>query len=393
MQAPSVNRSLTTTEVLPHHLCSSAQRVLSCSQQSSGCHVSARAAGRQAVVVAGLKHLGFQAGSQYARRNLGPRHRQLCTVQASKQKGSATAEVAEDSPLPFAALSVIYAALGVAIYVAPHSAADFIFGPAAGPHDYLHEVSFKLLGLFFEVVALYNFFQQSAAAEGKLADTIHRRGNASLSFFAATCLGLPLVSYLTNPIITPTAGAVFGALSAAQWLTAGRGYAKHSPEGANPFAILGSYGKDLTQLGKVDGLNSSLYSMFTATFIGIGFAFLFFPGPTKGGMLGAQPSLGPEDQLLWQLLGGTIATVIGPICYTMQEAAIQNNFSQRPKRLLMAGLSLVSGAYVFTLLPLLFTDKSGPLLFWAGFPWGTLAVASALIAVKPKENEGWYTPW
>ena len=39
-------------------------------------------------------------------------------------------------------------------------AADFIFGPAAGPHDYLHEVSFKLLGLFFEVVALYNFFQQ-----------------------------------------------------------------------------------------------------------------------------------------------------------------------------------------------------------------------------------------
>lgn len=60
---------------------------------------------------------------------------------------------------------------------------------------------------------------------------------------------------------------------------------------------------------------------------------------------------------------------------------------------MMAGLALVSGAYVFTLLPLLFTDKSGPLLFWAGFPWGTLAVASTLIAVKPKENEGWYTPW
>ena len=80
---------------------------------------------------------------------------------------------------------------------------------------------------------------QSAAAEGRLAETIHRRGNASLSFFAATCLGIPFLSYLTNPIITPTAGAIFGALSAAQWLAAGRGYAKHSPEGANPFAILG----------------------------------------------------------------------------------------------------------------------------------------------------------
>ena len=93
---------------------------------------------------------------------------------------------------------------------------------------------------------------------------------------------------------------------------------------------------------------------------------------------------GPEQTLKTQLIQLVIA---------VQEAAIQNNFSQRPKRLLMAGLALVSGAYVFTLLPLLFTDKAGSLLFWAGFPWGTLAVASTLIAVKPKENEGWYTPW
>ena len=84
----------------------------------------------------------------------------------------------------------------------------------------------------------------------------------------------------------------------------------------------------MTQLGKVDGLNSGLYSMFTATFIGIGLAFLFFPGPTKGGMLGAQPALGPEDQLLWQILGGTIATVVGPICYTMQvQSALKNLLS------------------------------------------------------------------
>ena len=72
---------------------------------------------------------------------------------------------------------------------------------------------------------------------------------------------------------------------------------------------------------------------------------------------------------------------------------MQNDFSQRPKRALMAGLAAASAVYTFTLLPLLFTDKSGSLLFWAGLPWGTAAVASALIAVKPKENEGWYTPW
>ncbi|KAK9862250.1 hypothetical protein WJX84_006889 [Apatococcus fuscideae] len=320
----------------------------------------------------------------------GMKRGELLSARASKQKSPPVEETSEDSPLPFAALSVIYAVLGIAVYVAPHPAADFVFGPAAGLS---HEVTFKLLGIFFELVALYNFFQQSAAAEGNLGETIHRRGNGSLSFFGAACLSIPFLSYLTNPIITPTAGAIFGSLSAAQWLAAGRGYAKYSPDGANPFAVLQSYAKDLTQLRNTDGLNSTLFSMFTATFIGIGLAFLFFPEPTKAGMFGAMPALGPEDQLLWQILGSTIATVVGPICYTQQEAAIQNNFSQRPKRLLMGGLALASGAYVFTLLPLLFTDKAGGLLFWAGFPWGTLTVVSTLIAVKPKENEGWYTPW
>ena len=40
---------------------------------------------------------------------------------ASRPKSQPTEEIAEDSPLPFAALSIIYAVLGIAIYVAPHS--------------------------------------------------------------------------------------------------------------------------------------------------------------------------------------------------------------------------------------------------------------------------------
>lgn len=46
---------------------------------------------------------------------------QLNAFAASKQRSPAAEELQEDSPLPFAALSVIYAALGIAIYAAPHS--------------------------------------------------------------------------------------------------------------------------------------------------------------------------------------------------------------------------------------------------------------------------------
>ena len=51
----------------------------------------------------------------------------------------------------------------------------------------------------------------------------------------------------------------------------------------------------------------------------------------------------------------------------------------------MAGLAVASAAHVAVLLPLLGTEKSGPLLFPVGFVWGVSAVASTLIAIKPKE--------
>ena len=51
----------------------------------------------------------------------------------------------------------------------------------------------------------------------------------------------------------------------------------------------------------------------------------------------------------------------------------------------MAGLAIASAAHVAVFLPLLNTDQSGPLLLPVGFVWGVSAVASTLIAVKPKE--------
>lgn len=69
----------------------------------------------------------------------------------------------------------------------------------------------------------------------------------------------------------------------------------------------------------------------------------------------------------------------------LQDAANENNFSLPNKRTLMAGLAILSAAHVAVFLPLLNTDKSGPLLFPVGFVWGVSAVASSLIAIKPKE--------
>ena len=70
---------------------------------------------------------------------------------------------------------------------------------------------------------------------------------------------------------------------------------------------------------------------------------------------------------------------------SLQDAANENNFSRPDKRALMAGLAVASLLHVAIFLPLVNTEKSGPLLFPVGFLWGVSAVASSLIAIKPKE--------
>lgn len=77
-----------------------------------------------------------------------------------------------------------------------------------------------------------------------------------------------------------------------------------------------SYGKDITTVGNNDGLISTLYAFFTLAFIGAGFAYLFAPVPTLNAVFGPLAGKGPEDVFLWQLIGGGVATLVGPIAFT-----------------------------------------------------------------------------
>lgn len=85
---------------------------------------------------------------------------------------------------------------------------------------------------------------QAAAENDMLDDVVHRRANASLSFFAATNVFVTLLTFIPNPvyphaIINPPAAIGIEALSLFQWWVAGRNYAKYSEGiGANPIKII-----------------------------------------------------------------------------------------------------------------------------------------------------------
>ena len=85
---------------------------------------------------------------------------------------------------------------------------------------------------------------QAAAENNLLDDVVHRRANASLSFFAATNVFVTLLTFIPNPvyphaIINPLAAIGLEAVSLFQWWVAGRNYAKYSEGiGANPIKII-----------------------------------------------------------------------------------------------------------------------------------------------------------
>lgn len=84
---------------------------------------------------------------------------------------------------------------------------------------------------------------------------------------------------------------------------------------------------DLGRITQVSGVNSGLYSLFTATFVGSGLAFIFLPELTKTGMFGSTP-LSPEDLALWRVLGSTVAGVVAPIA-SIQQVCTASVFAGR----------------------------------------------------------------
>eukprot|EP00891_Asterochloris_glomerata_P001843 jgi/Astpho2/1843/Aster-00371 len=300
---------------------------------------------------------------------------------SGKAYGNSTAYLA------FAGVQTGLAGLMAAL---PESAHELLFGVAGGPYT---APLFRILACGLLAASTSCLVQAAASRAGMLDEDVHRRLNASLSFLAASFLFIPAISFVPNPSLypepplQPAAAAAIILFSSALWWLAGRNYAKYSSEGANPIKILGSYARDLSQLVKTDGLNSGIYAALTVGFIIAGLGYEFAPVQSLDAILGTLAGKGTQTVLLWQLTGGAVATAVAPLAYTAWEAAMQNNFSLPNKRTLIAGLGVSSALHTIILALLLNTELSGPLLFPTGFAWGTAAVASVLIAIKPSEDD------
>lgn len=288
------------------------------------------------------------------------------------------------NPTAYTALSAGFGLTAASIFALPEEAARIIFqGGFGSVHDYLHDPILKLLAIGLSAASVINWVQKNAAQRGELDEQLHRRLDGALSFFAAGQIfiqGLaftPLAGqYLGTygaDLISPPVAAALGGTAALQWWVAGRNYAKYSPEGSNPVAIVKSFASDASQTfaDLSSGALPLSYAFLTATFLGAGFGYLLAPYQTLDIVFGTFAGKGAEDVLTWQLVGAGLSILLGPIAYSLKEAALEGNLYEDRYKALNLGLLIASLGHVAVLGPLLDTPGAGtglPLLLaaWVG---------------------------
>ena len=89
-----------------------------------------------------------------------------------------------------------------------------------------------------------------------------------------------------------------------------------------------SYARDLSQLVKTDGLNSGIYAALTVGFIIAGLGYEFAPVQSMDAIFGTLAGKGVQIVLLWQLIGGAVATAVAPLAYTTWVSACKISLRQ-----------------------------------------------------------------
>jgi hypothetical protein len=86
----------------------------------------------------------------------------------------------------------------------------------------------------------------------------------------------------------------------------------------NCFDCMQSFLVDLKRLSNVSGLNSSIYSALTASFVLAGLTYIGLPSQTLTAIFGSAAEKGLEDIFLWQLIGTAVSMAVAPIAFTQQ---------------------------------------------------------------------------
>lgn len=286
-------------------------------------------------------------------------------------------------------LAALNAAAALPLAVAPHTVADFLFGSAALPHDFLHEPLLRILATGFAGASTAAASLNLAAKRGQLGDSSFQRLN--LALLAASAFNT--VFFISN---AATAGEGSVVSFSAFWvtvlalgatvLTAWGGYGKNSQVGLSlkrvgPLPAVKKYQDDLADLPDNNGdLQATLYSILTVGLVVSGATYLLQPQETLQAFF--NNSKGEECIFTWRAIGGGLITLLPAMTYTLREGAKRGKLGESAYKALNIGVFGAGAGHLAILTPILVSGEGGPLLPALLGLWGVGAAVSGLNLLK-----------
>lgn len=289
----------------------------------------------------------------------------------------------------YLALAALNAAAALPLAVAPHTVADFLFGAAALPHDFLHEPLLRILATGFAGASTAAASLNLAAKKGLLGESSFQRLN--LAILAASAVNTVL--FVSN---SATAGESSVVSFSAFWVTAAAlgatvlaawgGYGKNSDTGLSlkrvgPLPAVKKYQDDLADLpDNKGGLQSTLYSLLTISLVASGAAYLLQPQETLE--LFFNNSKGQECIFTWRAIGAGLVTLLPAMTYTLREGAQLGKLGEAPYKALNIGILGAGAGHLAVLTPILLSGGGGPFLPALLGLWGAGSAVSGVNLLK-----------
>eukprot|EP00891_Asterochloris_glomerata_P007760 jgi/Astpho2/7760/Aster-07599 len=286
------------------------------------------------------------------------------------------------SPNSYVALAALYAILALPAAVAPHTAADFLFGASAQPHDALHEPLLRLvatgslagaaasLGLNRlargELCGLTSCAAvQIAAKRDSLSESPFQRLNLALIALVTVELLLAASNAGTggNGSVLSFNGFALIALVLGTSITVAWGaYGKNSEYGLSlkrtgPLGAVKKLQDDVADAPSPRGVTSGAYTALSIILAASGISYIALPQETLNAVFGNVK--GEECIFLWRFIGGVLATLLPALAYGCREGEQQGRLNEGSFKAMNLGLAGAGAGHLAVLVPVFLSGTGG----------------------------------
>ncbi|CAK0736081.1 hypothetical protein CVIRNUC_000688 [Coccomyxa viridis] len=277
-----------------------------------------------------------------------------------------TPDAPQNAAQIYVALCALQAAVALPHIVLPVETGLALFASGAGIDLVSQFFLEQMLGLGYFATSITFNILASGALKGELHKPDYKRLNLGVAVAALALTAVRIVHWDLQTSLGHVQTVLQGALTVGVPLYF---VSRTSQSNSLPAAIAQRVLSDMGDLLRPRNLNSAVYSLLTAAFLGLGGACILAPPGVLNGVLAHANT--PDALLVWQSYGGALL-LLPSWSFTLKKAADQGISPLPQHQMLNLGLMLMGFGHLAILAPLWSTAEAGPMLHQFVAFWGAV---------------------